>query len=167
MTKSRKNLIPVIAVVALLIASVVFIAPTLQKNTRAISFGQEFENIDDLAKQLEVSTEIFEAYLTSITSSYEEYVNYLNESQLTPSELTANMKEETGYDFADYIQTLTLISNKTTPDTAIYDKIATGGTTTSETTNLDVFISKQSRQNLKNANITMSATTISNDETIK
>ena len=167
MNKSKKTTISVITIMLLLAVCVVFIAPLVQKSNKEIPFGQEFSDINDLTKQLGVSAEIFEAYLNSIDMDFEGYVKYLNSIQMTPAQLSADMREKTGYSYSDYIQTMTLIGNKTIPDSTLYDKIATGGTSTSETAEVDVYISKVSRENLANSEITMSPTTLGDEQIVK
>jgi hypothetical protein len=167
MGKNKKNAVITLVTLAALIVLVFFVAPAVQKRNKPIPFGQAFEDINDLAGQLNVSVDIFEAYLTAIGSDYDEYVKYLNEIQMTPKQLTDDVHANVGYSYSDYVQTMTLISNKTTPDANLYDKIATGGTTVSETAEVDVYVSKTGRANLESNNIKILPTTIGDDETVK
>ena len=163
----KKTLFTSIATVALLIAAFAFVIPRLQDFTKPIPFGQSFESIDELAKRLNTPTEILDAYLAALNITYEDFVDELNKLQVTPEQFAANTLQQSGYSFADFIQMYTLINNAEPPDEAIYDKIATGGTLTSETANIDVYLSKSTRQALKKENIEIHPTTDGNDKTVK
>jgi hypothetical protein len=156
-----KKIAPIIIILLALAATAIV---STQLKPKEIPVNPEFSGIADLSSQLGVSESIFTEYLTAIDSDYDSYVKYLNDNQLTPKDLAEKTKTETGYDFADYIQTITLMSNKTVPDAKIYDKIKPGSTLTSDTADIEIYVSKKSLENLKADGITLLPSTDNNDE---
>jgi hypothetical protein len=77
----------------------------------------------------------------------------MNNAGETPAEIAERVKTDTGYTFSDYIQTMTLMNNKTLPDMKLYQRLKSGGTLTNDKAGIDVFISKKSLENLKNADV--------------
>lgn len=79
------------------------------------------ESINEAAESLGVSIESFETYLANIETTYDNYIENLNQSNQSLDDLKTKIEETYGCTFQEYIDTVITVNNKNIPDDKEYN----------------------------------------------